>query len=209
MLGGCLSWWQSPEVDWLFVQRFRISRNPPMGMDGVFVSVGPAKPTRFEWIYNEKSLFSSQIFYASSDSNEKKIAVVGQREDFRDKMFTILTFSSPHVGHLTAREPPGCWCIRGFGVILTILALDRLFPEKHQSLPPWPEGGPARLIRCHGFGANVPEILGSFVWAQQKDVSISYAFYRMMLEYCSNMDNNIRGCIFLARCFNHGEAPNV
>ena len=83
---------------------------------------------------------------------------------------------------------------------MTILALDRLFPEKHQSLPPWPEGGPDRLMS---------EILGSFVWAQQKHVCISYAFYRMMLEYWFNMDNNIRGCIFLARCFNHGEAPNV
>lgn len=51
---------------------------------------------------NENSLLSSQIFYASMDSNEKKLKLSDSAEDFRDKMFTILTFSSPHVGHLAA-----------------------------------------------------------------------------------------------------------
>ena len=52
-------------------------------------------------------------------------------------------------------------------VILTILALDRLFPEKHQSLPPWPEGGPDRLMSW--FFDQMSEILGSFVWAQNSN----------------------------------------
>ena len=72
-------------------------------------------------------------------------------------MFTILTFSSPHVGHLTAArlEKAACASVR-LGNFDHVWPLDRLFPEKHQSLPPWPEGGPARLmswflIKCPRF----------------------------------------------------------
>lgn len=202
---GCHLVGDFPEVAWLFVQRFRISRNPP----GIWREAlcWPNKTNRFEWKATRIRSFISDFLCFNWFQRKKSWSCWTLRgfqgQDVHNLDLLLTTCGSLGEASRFSRLPS---TIRAFAEHFD-LALDRLLPEKHQSLPPWSEGGPDGSM-----SEILAKKLGSFAWAQQGRrfhfVCIIRDDVGILLQHGWTA-HNIRECTFLARCFSHGEAPNV